>query len=541
VAASGVLAAATVLLLLVSLVTAAAFAVVAQRRLRQIGMLAAIGATQKQLLLVMLTNGAVVGAVAAFIGTFAGVMCWAAAAPSLESAAEHRIGRLSVPWAPAVECVILAVVMATGAAWWPARTAARVPITRALADRPPRPRPAHRPALLAAVFLAAGVACLALADQRNPLLIIAGTLATVLGILFISPLAIKVLAAAGARAPIAVRLALRDLARHQARSGAALAAISLALGIPIAIVIVATAAQDTAATGNLSDRQIMVRVGQPNDPVIPLRSAAEIRGLDAQVARIADGLDHATVIPLSMAVDPKLKPEPGSQHSEGGQPVVELGIPRDPGAGGRGGGRAGGSLASVPVYVGTSELLHYLGVGPAKVVPATDVITVRNGEVDIANVTDPETVTHVERIKAPAHTSMPSSVLTTGGIERRHWRQIRSGWLVESGRPPTDAQLASARHVAAGAGITVETRNAQQSLARIRSAAVAAGMLLALGVLAMTVGLIRIEASRDLRTLAATGADARIRLGGMPDMQTRHEVGFAVHQCELLEAERMKK
>ena len=63
---------ATVFLLLASLVAAAGFAVVAQRRLRQLGMLAAIGATQKHLRLVLLTNGAVVGVIAATLGTIAG-------------------------------------------------------------------------------------------------------------------------------------------------------------------------------------------------------------------------------------------------------------------------------------------------------------------------------------------------------------------------------------------------------------------------------------------------------------------------------------
>src|SRR5829696_430420 len=53
---------ATVFMLLASLVAAAGFAVIAQRRLRQLGMLAAIGATEKHLRLVLLTNGAVVGA-----------------------------------------------------------------------------------------------------------------------------------------------------------------------------------------------------------------------------------------------------------------------------------------------------------------------------------------------------------------------------------------------------------------------------------------------------------------------------------------------
>ena len=39
----------------------------------------------------------------------------------------------------------------------------------------------------------------------------------------------------------------------------------------------------------------------------------------------------------------------------------------------------------------------------------------------------------------------------------------------------------------------------------------AAGALLALGILALTVGLIRSESAGDLRTLAATGATSRIR------------------------------
>jgi putative ABC transport system permease protein len=64
-----VLGLATVVLLLVALIAAAGFVVVAQRRLRQLGMLAAIGATQRHLRLVLLANGATVGAIAAVAGT----------------------------------------------------------------------------------------------------------------------------------------------------------------------------------------------------------------------------------------------------------------------------------------------------------------------------------------------------------------------------------------------------------------------------------------------------------------------------------------
>ena len=123
---------ATVFLLLASLVAAAGFAVVAQRRLRQLGMLAAIGATQKHLRLVLLTNGAVVGVIAAILGTIAGGALWVIFAPTLESAMGHRIDRLSLPWTLLAIVVLLAILGATAAAWWPGRTVARLPtLTRA--------------------------------------------------------------------------------------------------------------------------------------------------------------------------------------------------------------------------------------------------------------------------------------------------------------------------------------------------------------------------------------------------------------------------
>ena len=65
------------------------------------------------------------------------------------------------------------------------------------------------------------------------------------------------------RVSIAPRLALRDLARYQARSGAALAAVTLALGIAATVVVVASAeeAKEAAEPPNLSDRQIRVYLG----------------------------------------------------------------------------------------------------------------------------------------------------------------------------------------------------------------------------------------------------------------------------------------
>ena len=96
-------------------------------------------------------------------------------------------------------------------------------------------------------------------NSGNALLVTVGTVAIVVGVLLVSPLAIRLLARAARPLPVAVRLALRDLARYRARSGAALAAIGLALGIPVAIVVTAAAAAHGADAGNLSDDQLMVR------------------------------------------------------------------------------------------------------------------------------------------------------------------------------------------------------------------------------------------------------------------------------------------
>src|SRR5262249_27319031 len=153
---------ATVFLFLAALVAAAGFAVIAQRRLRQLGVFAAIGATPKHLRLVLMSNGAFVGATAALLGTVAGVVLWLVAAPMLETAVDHRIDRLGLPWLLIGLTALLAIGAAMTAAWWPARTAARLPVVLALSGRPPKPRPARRPAIAAVVLIAVGIGLLGL-------------------------------------------------------------------------------------------------------------------------------------------------------------------------------------------------------------------------------------------------------------------------------------------------------------------------------------------------------------------------------------------
>jgi putative ABC transport system permease protein len=160
--------------------------------------------------------------------------------------------------------------------------------------------------LVALGFLVGGFVMLTMGintvrDHVNPVLLIAGTLAVAVGVLFVCPLAIRSLATGARRLPVAARLAMRDLARHQARSSAALAAISLGLGIAVATVVIATAATPTRAQGNLSDRQVLIRTG--DDQTVPERTPAELAGLRADVDGFAASLGSPAVVPLAVAVN----------------------------------------------------------------------------------------------------------------------------------------------------------------------------------------------------------------------------------------------
>jgi putative ABC transport system permease protein len=228
--------------------------------------------------------------------------------------------------------------------------------------------------------------------------------------------------------------------------------------------------------------------------------------LAAAVHQIAGPLHHPEVFALDMPVNPADKPQPGGQGSQAGQPVAALGVPQNPAASGR-----GGIYIVLSLYVATPAVLHYLGISPATITPATEFLTVHTGPLVVTTPSTFATVTHVQRIQAPSYASQPTSLITLDGLHRRHWTQIQSGWLIQSGKPLTAAQLATARDVAAPAGLITETRNSQASLATISAAATAAGALLALGVLAMTVALIRTEAAGDLRTLTAAGATSTTR------------------------------
>jgi putative ABC transport system permease protein len=508
-----VLVVSTVAMLLISLIAAASFVSIAQRRLRQLGMFAAVGGTTRQLRLVMIANGAVVGLIAAVLGTMAALATWIVVAPAFESAASHRVDRFGVPWWALAAGFALAIIAASAAAWLPARAIARVSIVQALSGRPPRPRRARRSALAGLGFLAVGVAAIGSAidpgqDDAQPLLLIGGLVAVVVAILFLAIPAVRALAVLAPRLPVGPRLAVRDLARYQARAGAALAAISLGLAISISIVAAAAAAENQADEGNLSPRQLIVWAREPGPDAslfMPVRTPAEVARLRTTADAVARVLGSSDVLALDAVVDPNAHQTTHGQEMRAsvilGRPINEHTV-RDAGV----------------VYVATPALLARFGIDPATINPGTVLLSHIPGEVyltgeitQVGKGRGPVPPGSVQQIPAGAYSSAPRSFITEAGLKSEGWEGTTSGWLVDAKQPVSDAQVREARRLAAEAGLVVEARDAQSGLGTLRTGATAAGILLALGIVAMTVSLLRGESAHEAMTLTACGATSRTR------------------------------
>ena len=437
------------------LVAAAGFVVVAQRRQRQLGLLAAIGATDRHLRLVMLANGVVVGRRrrggrrrrSAFVGwivagaarskrpagtgSTASTLPWWLIGAGHGARRGHRDGGGLVAGPDRGPRPVMLALSARRPG--PSRSTARSLARRAV----PRPR-LRRPRGRLDPRRDDANAAAAHRRHRWP---------SSSGSCFASPLAIRALAAvAAAGLPFAARLALRDLARHQARSAAALAAISLGLGIAVAIVVIATAAEPAADEGNLSDRQLLVRIGD-EEQVISRNgrppSSPELAGGGRPVRR------HPRR-PRRRPPRRGREPRRSRGHERPGRATRRhLGRAR----------RARQHRDAGPLYVATPALLDHLGIDLASVGRDTSSSPRAPGDLRFVNLSNdqgrrgpaeprrPRLADRRPRLHLGPESLIPPEEVV-GGVGRRP----AAAWLVESEAPLAAADLARARSMAAASG-----------------------------------------------------------------------------------------
>jgi putative ABC transport system permease protein len=529
-----VLTLATIGMLLIALVSVGGFTVLAQRRLRAIGMVESMGASDKNVRLVMRANGIFVGVVGALAGLVLGFLAWLAYRPHAESSAHHLIGVFALPWnvvGPSLALAVLATYFASGR---PARTIAKVPVVTALSGRPAPPKQLHRSAVpgvvvLVIAFFMFGVSGSAHNGGGAPELVL-GFVLLIVGIILLSPLALALLGKVGGHVPIAGRLALRDLSRYRARSGSALSAVSLGVVIAVLICVIAAARYSNVldyAGPNVGSNQLVVYT--PNGPYGPggpgngngnVVSTPSLHSMTSSIDSLGRELHAQHVVALETTSASLNHNGPGRSWSG-------------------------------PVYVATPSLLEAFGIHPSTIEANADVLSMRAGlsgvgdmqllygnyfqsqpqQLVTPNGPQPQggggssapgggssTGTECPRNSClnnpviqqvgnlPSGTSAPNTVLTEHAIRTLKLQTSPAGWLIQTPSALTASQINDARQAAAAAGMTVETKNSEPSSSEIINWATVFGIALALGVLAMSVGLIRSETAGDLRTLTAAGA-----------------------------------
>jgi putative ABC transport system permease protein len=520
-------------LVFIGLVATASFTVMAQRRQRALGMLASLGATEADVRFVLIADGLIGGVTGAVLGAAAALAGWLWYYPHLATASAHRVDPFNLPWAAVVIGLLLAVATSVVAAVWPGRSVGKVPVVAAISGRVEGPQLVRRSLRPGLIFLAFGVFILLVSagfggggGGSGGFPVIAGMLSFEIAGALLAPFVVDRLARLAWRAPLASRLALRDLARYRSRSGAALAAVSFAVFVATVAIILASIRYDDAldyiAPNMASNQLILYNPG--NDPsryspgqFIP---AAQLSATHSEAVTLAAQLHAPAPLELDVAVTANAgqagiggsgPPQPGRQNIFG--TIVSLH------------GRGSGGLP----YVATPALLKAFGISPGEVNPAADVLTARgllpstgglalvNGQ--YLNQAPPGCPAGMcilnpviqEVSKLPAGTAMPNTVITEQAVQALHETAVPVGWLIQAPSGLTPAQINGARQAAVGLGTTIATKSGQLSLNEIRNGAIIGGLLLALGVLAMTVGLIRSETLRDLRTLTAAGASSRTR------------------------------
>jgi putative ABC transport system permease protein len=512
----------TMAMLLIALVAIAGFTVIAQRRLRAFGMLGALGATDKDIKLVVRANGLFVGLVGAIVGFVVGFAAWLAYRPTLESSAHHVVGPFQLPWAVIIVAVALSVVAAYFASTKPARAMTRISTVSALAGRPAPPKQVSRTAVPGIVCAVGAFILLAYAGATGGNgggvgELVFGFVALTVSVVLLSPFLLTWLDRLTRRAPLAIRMATRDLARYRARSGSALGAISVGVLIAM-VVIIASAARfgnvlDYAGP-NVSSTQLLIYT--PNGPYGPGGPGNASAGTRTSAPSLTTMAKSAHEIATAMGSEMIIKLESTSatiQHA------------------------ASGRSYSGPLYVATPQLLKAFGINSSSIETNAEILSMRPGFASInkmqivygnyfSNQEKTPTGSNAwpcpknsclanpvmqEVTALPAGTSAPNTVITEYAVKLLGLTPITSGWMVETAKPLSAAQLTGARATAAAAGMSIESKSSIPTSATIIDWATLVGILLALGVLAMTIGLIRSETAGDLRILAATGASSRTR------------------------------
>lgn len=485
-----------------ALVAAAAFAVGVRRRQREIGLLAAAGASPRQLAGSVLAEAVLLGGSASLLGAVVGILGALALSPFLDTLTGHRNPTI------ALDVPIMAGALGLGmgatliAALGPARGAARLPVLDALSGRRPPTTSSRRAFGLGIAVLVGGTAltvagaALRLADPLGSMslvMLLGGAVLGTLGLGSCSPWLLGQLERPAARLPLAGRIALRDTARARTRNAAIVTALLAATGGVIAL----GAYQASVEASYLAKFRPPLLADQ-----IFISGGAGVAEAGPEAARELGAIASGRM------------PGVGSDARYVWISPTDSTDPNVP-------------LATQNVTVGDAELLKALGAEAAvddfehgSIVLLTETpARLTQATVHVASTTDG---TDVSKARLPVHVvqlgisfeDLPGAVISAETAARLGVPAGQSQrYVFRLGHPVTEAEAARVAAIAATYPDTwtLTARPPEMAGSGFRIVLIAGSILFALSVTGIAVALGEAESRPEQRTLLAIGADRRLR------------------------------
>lgn len=493
-------------LLQFALLISATMAIATARQRRVLALLAASGGAPRHLRATVLAHGFVVGVAGSALGIAAGLVAARAVAPAFLALKDQLFVGLVVKPLDLLAAALLGVLTTILSAFPPSRMAGRIPPVAVLGriDRDPSALTVPRPKLAGGLIMlgAAGVLSSAGGDRVN----VAPTLISVVligaGLLALLPLLLTRLARSATGAPLAIRLAVRDVQRHQTRCLPAIAVIAAASAATVAVstfIYSDTTAAERAyvppyradelhvETVSLSDHTVARSLLDEIGRIIPLRAAA----------------------PISYAGTASVQ-SPGWK-ADGSYSLISAN---------RDASRPGLAAPPAPVAVGGPELAGLLGgptaraanergeavaLAPHLVQDSSTTLTV-SGSGELRSITVP-----VRLVARPGPLGAAGVILPLATARQLSLPVTDAGWLLAGAGPLTPEQVRRATEtITAGSRATTRTDAGFDAYGAPRSETALLWLLVSIAVtLGSTIfatGLAAAEARADMTLLALMGA-----------------------------------
>ncbi|MFJ8832553.1 FtsX-like permease family protein [Micromonospora aurantiaca] len=521
-------------LLEVVLLVGPAFAVSVRRRRRDLALVAVAGGDASHLRRIVLADGVVLGAGGAALGMLLGIGAAFAGRPIVEQyLLGERLGAYRIFPAALVAIAATAVLAGVLAAMAPAWAAARQDVATGLAGRRDATRPRRRWLLIGVALTVAGTAIAAIAAGRTSQTgVLAGVALGELGLVFCTPSLVGVLGRAGRLLPLTPRLALRDASRNRSSAAPAISAVMAAVAGSVALgVYVAsdeTRSRELWQPGLPPGNVLLTHSGEtpanpPSAEVVAGRARAVLP--DATVVSVAtpgcagdvrdknDCTAYALVPPEQRCPYDAAGPVPDAARRDPRcvrpfQEPVDVYLPALVDDGG-----ALAALTGAP----DDELAAARRTLAAGGVVVTDARRVVDGQVRVEvndNSGGPPTGRLLPAYALRGGLTVDRLVLSPAAADALGLSAVPMGYLLDTAGSPTDRQMDMLTDELFDIGpmsaqlATADPPSDQRPMLLLL--AVASGVI-TLGAAAVATGLAAAEGRRDLSTLAAVGADPRVR------------------------------